>query len=109
MKICVPKVPKSVSNGNVTDTLLLTRRKETRGNTLRKIDLAYLLSQLLLHLLANKNTLCAVQITWHGGVKQRAATANQPWERHTSVKQDLAAAESIYFQNNVAALQAKKS
>lgn len=27
------------------------------------------------HLIANKNTLCDVQITWHGGVKQRAATA----------------------------------
>lgn len=31
-------------------------------------------------LLANKNMLCVVQITWHGGVKQRAATAS-----HTSL------------------------
>lgn len=27
------------------------------------------------HLITNKNMLCDVQITWHGGVKQRAATA----------------------------------
>ena len=44
---------------------------------------------------ANKNILCAGQITWHGGVKQRAATArtpstqtHQPCERHTSVWQE---------------------
>lgn len=27
------------------------------------------------HVITNRNTLCDVQITWHGGVKQRAATA----------------------------------
>ena len=34
-------------------------------------------------LLTNNNMLCAVQITWHGGVKQRAATAS-----HTSLARD---------------------
>lgn len=49
---------------------------------LRKIDLAYLPKQPQISP-ANKNMLCGVQITLHGGVKQRAATAS-----HTSLGGD---------------------
>lgn len=48
--------------------------------------------------------LCAVQITWHSGLKQRAATAS-----HTSLgrdtHKDLTAAKGTYCQNSVAAKQ----
>lgn len=44
LRLC-PKVPKTVSYGNVIDILLLGQRKETHGNMLRKIGLAYLLNQ----------------------------------------------------------------
>lgn len=80
---CVPQVPKSVLKGNVIDTLLSSQRKETQGNMARKIDLAYLLSQPPQISSQIKNMLCAGQITWHGRVKQRAATAS-----HTSPARD---------------------
>ena len=67
-----PYFPKSESSGNVIDISLSDQRKETQANMLRKIDLVCLF--------ANKNMLCVVQITWHGAVKQRAATAS-----HTSL------------------------
>lgn len=49
---------------------------------LRKIDLA-LSPEPAPDLLANKNMLCAVQITWHGGVKQSChSLPHQSWKRH---------------------------
>lgn len=72
LRLC-PRVPKTVSCGNVIDILLLGQRKETHGNMLRKIGLAYLLNQPQISL--KKNMLCDVQITWHGRAKQRAAFA----------------------------------
>lgn len=76
------------------------------GNTWKRAeeDRLGLSSEPAPDLSANKNMLCGVQISWHGWVKQRAATAS-----HTSPGRDthhsVCCQVHTYCQNNVTALQ----
>lgn len=100
-KFYMPKVPKSVSCGNVIDILLSTQRKETQGNMLRKIDLAYLWASPRSPRKYKHALCCPENLAWWSKTKSCHSLLRQPGRDRNHSDSGCDTARSTYCQKNI--------